>query len=199
MKKLKVIIIIILSLVYAALGYKYYGNLIQSGKVRAFGPLRVTFPDTPLFDEQNWFPGKSVSKTISVENTDSFSHIVAIKPANPSNGLANSLLIVISSQGVPVYQNNLPDFFNEKSVNLFTLNARQQQSFDITLSMKDDAGDEFQEKKTSFDLIAGIETNTFNTIPTIEPFPTIKTIPSIPAFPSIKPFRERIFSARSLP
>ncbi len=166
--------------------YFIFRHLYSKSAVRAFGPLNFTFPGSPLFKEDNWFPGESLTKTISVENTDSFPQLVAIKPANFTNGLGDSITIEIVVQGVPIYQKSLSDFFRENSIKLFSLNGHEQQSFDITLTMSEEAGDEFQGKTASFDLAAGVETSTLDRIPSIRPFPTIKVIPTIPSIPQIR-------------
>ncbi len=154
--------------------------------VRAFGPLNFTFPGSPLFNEENWFPGKSVTKTVSVENTDDFSQLVAIKPVNITDSLGESIVTEIVVQGLPIYQKSLSGFFRENSVKLFSLNGHEKQSFDITLIMNEEAGDEFQGKTASFDLVAGVETNILDKVPSIRPFPTMKAFPTIPSVSQIK-------------
>ena len=186
MKGSKKALVLIYFLMILIGSYFIFRQLHSKSMVRAFGPLNFTFPGSPLFKEENWFPGESLTKTISVENTDSFPQSVAIKPANFTNGLGESITIEIVVQGVPIYQKSLSDFFRENSIKLFSLSGHEQQSFDITLTMSEEAGDEFQDKTASFDLIAGVETSTLDRIPSIRPFPTMKAIPTIPSIPQIK-------------
>lgn len=180
-------IVFIYCLIVLIGSYFIFRELRTKNVVRAFGPLNFTFPGSPLFNEENWFPGQTLTKTISVENTDSFPQSVAIKPVNFTDGLGESIKIEIIVQGAQIYQKNLPDFFNEKSINLFTLNGKGQRTFDISLTMSEDAGDEFQGKTTSFDLVGGVVTDVLERIPTMRPFPTIKAIPTIPSIPQIRP------------
>lgn len=193
---LRKVIILIAIITVGIGGYKIW---IKSSNnfVRAFGPLKVTFPSTPMFRETDWFPGKVVTKSVTIENTDNLSHLVAVKAINKFNNgnsnLREALTIIISQNGQPIYGlgspkglKRLSDFYNEESVDLFSLNMHQQKSFDITIMMDESVGDDLQGQSTSFDLLAGVETSGLSKFPTIPPVPTIRTIPTIPSFPTLR-------------
>lgn len=168
--------------------------------VRAFGPLNVTFPGIPMFNEINWKPGMLATKTIIIENTDAFVHKIGMKTTifsdSQNPGLSGALSIVISingtilyGQGSPVGEKSLRDFYNEPVIWLGDLKGGGKENIDLTVKMDLSRGNEFQGKTTGFDILVGID-NVF-TVPPVKPMPTVKiidrAIPTIKSVPTIKP------------
>lgn len=135
------------------------------GIVQAFGPIEVTFPSIPLFNETNWFPGKSVNKTLSVKNTQvAVDQTVAVKAINHTDSGSNQALsaalwLLISENGTPLYGTGSPtgprhlsDFYMEQMVILKLIKSGETKQFTFSVTMDPSSGNLFQAGQTQFDL-----------------------------------------------
>ncbi len=201
------LLILVLAVIFLVLGI----NIIRSrqnvtGVVKAFGPLIVTFPSEPMFDSSNFYPGKIVEKTFTVENTDDKKQLVMIKASQviiPSViQLSGVLNIVISQNGKSLYGTGSPTgkktlaaFLAEKDgVKLSNLNPLEKSEYDMSVQMDNTAGDEYQGRSISFDIIVGIDTGGLIRVPTIAPIPTIRQFPIIIHFPTFPQLRIPFFN-----
>ncbi len=166
--------------------------------VKAFGPLKITYSNTPMFFDNNLFPGKSISQSIIIENTDNTVHSIGIKTDNllaQDISLANIIDITITKDGIPIYgrdsstgKKNLADFSADDVVNLNRLAAGERGVYDFVLQMEEAAGDEYQGQLVKFDLLTGTDTRRFMTLPTVQKRLTIQKFPTLVPFPTIAPF-----------
>lgn len=173
-------------------------NQKSGGIVKAFGPLKVSYSATPMFSDTNLSPGKSMSRSITIENTDNTAHSIGIKTDNLATqnlSLANIIDITITRDGMPIYgldsptgKKNLANFFTDDVVSLNKLLPGGKGIYDFILRMDETAGDEYQGQLVKFDLLTGIDKVRFMTIPTIVPRPTFKTMPTFAPFPTLRPF-----------
>lgn len=198
MKILRKIITLSLAVILIGLGVIAYNNNKNSEAiVRAFGPLNVTFPSVPMFNESNWFPGKSITKSITIENTDLFARNVGIRANNFHDtgvpGLSHGLSIIISNggniiygEGSPTGPKSLMNFYSEPVVWLALLPLGNIAVFDFTVNMDIQSGNEFQGSSTTFDLFAGVD-NEDSPFPTFGPLPTLPTLRKLPNLPTLPP------------
>ncbi|MBI5452527.1 hypothetical protein HY945_03625 [Candidatus Gottesmanbacteria bacterium] len=151
-----------------------------------------------MFSDTNLSPGKSMSRSITIENTDNTAHSIGIKTDNLATqnlSLANIIDITITRDGMPIYgldsptgKKNLANFFTDDVVSLNKLLPGGKGIYDFILRMDETAGDEYQGQLVKFDLLTGIDKVRFMTIPTIVPRPTFKTMPTFAPFPTLRPF-----------
>lgn len=201
MKMTRRITILFLAVMLVAFGAVAYKNNTQSQAiVRAFGHLTVNFPSEPMFDEANWAPGKLVTKSFSVKNTDIVGRKIGISAKDiaetGSPGLSQGLSIIISQSGTPLYGEGsstglrtLTQFYTTPVVWLTFLPKGATANYDITISMDMDKGNEFQSSSTVFNLFVGIDNAVFPTIVPLPTFPLFPTLRPLPAFKRLPTFR----------
>ncbi|OGG26641.1 hypothetical protein A2960_00520 [Candidatus Gottesmanbacteria bacterium RIFCSPLOWO2_01_FULL_39_12b] len=204
---IKRIITITLAVVLILTGYYFYSqNKSASGVVRAFGRLNVTFPGVPMFSEVNWYPGKIVTRSILVENTDLQTRKVGIKAVsindNSNPFLADILKIIIITNGQIIYgegsltgSKTLADFYREIVVWLTDINRNETASYDFRIQMDAGATNNYQGKSTTFDLFVGADERSFLSFPTIRALPTFRVLPTLAPLQGIR----SAMGIRSLP
>ncbi len=194
--------VILFALVFITWGFfSYQKNNQTQGIVRAYGKLVVTFPSSPMFQEENWLPGKTITKSIRVENTDFQTQKVGIKATSIFNTASSSLpaaigIIILQGntplygEGSPTGPRNLAEFFSEEVVWLGELERNKSSVYLLRLQMIEEAGNEYQNLSTGFDLFLGTDIISFRALPTLPPIPTIRKIPTLkplPTFPPLSP------------
>ncbi len=117
-----------------------------------------------------WYPGKSLSKTVRIRNNSpSFQNIgtQAINTAQTGN-LDQVMILSIrqSSTNNILWAGSLKNFYLAGEVNLATFSSSSFDDFVYTVSMEQPAGNEYQDKKTSFDLVLGFLGTTTTPAPT---------------------------------
>lgn len=201
MIKRKLFIIISASiLLFSALNF-FSGKSQAIGVVKAFGPLNVIFSSTPLFEANNVYPGLTIEKTFSVDNTDNKPHDVLIKAGNVKNSLLSAVIYIVIKQGDkilygsdgPSGRKSLADFYKEAFIKLNTLAVGENAAYLITLKMNTDSSDEYQQLVTSFDLLVGVDEKSLVNIPPILPHPTFRPLPTIARLPKLPPIHFPFF------
>lgn len=144
--------------------------------------LIVEPEQTPLFNISSdgyWFPGKSLTRKITIVNNSSKTELVAILPLNVLNfnpDLASVLKIQINDNfGNNLYgkipTRHLSDFYLEKEYPLTFLSPNYSVIYSFLIDFDLSAGNEWQNKKTGFDLSVGFSSNTETSGPTNTPGP----------------------------
>jgi Ca2+-binding RTX toxin-like protein len=121
----------------------------------------------PIFTVSNAAPGDSESHTVTVVNGSPESRPVGIRGDKTieTGNLAQAMNIVISRDGIDVYGGTtgvktLAQFFTEStlpnSVELSTLTPSESETYTIVVTFNQGAGNEFQNKDLTFNLIMGI-------------------------------------------
>ncbi len=123
------------------------------------------FPSTEI-----WYPGKSLSKTITIVNdTDANPLAVSTKAQNfiSDNSLCQMdekqliLSIVKVNSAAPnslIWSGSLYQFYHwPTNIGLTNLPTGSSSDFIYTVSMRQEAGNECQNKETNFDLVLGFE------------------------------------------
>lgn len=115
-------------------------------------PSTVTgfFPSSEV-----WYPGKTLVKTISVTNQSGEPLDVAVNAQNytGSPGLDEVVQLTISRSGTTVWDGSLYSFYRSSPVELQdTLAHGASQTFTFTAFMYEDAGNQYQNKSTTFDM-----------------------------------------------
>lgn len=114
---------------------------------------------TSIFPNDDWFPGRLVSRTIKVTNTGSGALSISTRGQNSTaNGDLDkvmNLTITRLSDSVVVWGGTLNNFYSENNIGLTNLGSGQNDNFVYTVSMESGSGNEYQNKKTSFDLVLG--------------------------------------------
>ncbi len=125
------------------------------------GDLQVTYDD-PLFPSSIvWYPGLSVTKTITVKNTGSSTHTTSIKADNTSQtGNIDQLYLFKITEGSTSWyggsnDKTLKNFWDAGELHLSDISSGNSTTYDITITMPSSAGNEYQDKTAKFDLIIG--------------------------------------------
>ena len=147
----KYYIILILAVYF---GFLCLAQPAEAGVVWFSGKdISVDFNDLP-FQMNNWAPGMSDTKTITIQNSENFNTNVYFKAKKTSGGddiLGNALTITIGNQS-----KHLSDLFSN-NLSLDSINAGQSKSYNITINFDQDAGNEYQNRTINFDFIITVE------------------------------------------
>lgn len=125
------------------------------------GDLEVTF-DEPIFpDTLIWYPGFSLTKSLTVKNNGGDNQTVFIEALNEqqTGNLSEVLYFKALEGGVNRYggsgDKTLYRFWNDGSVSLSDLGGGSNTTYDLTVLMDSLAGNSYQDKETEFDLRVG--------------------------------------------
>jgi hypothetical protein len=155
MKKLLVLPIILLLSLFLALPVSAADFYVECGngcKKTGFEPL---FPDSEI-----WYPGKTLTKTFSLKNISSSVKEMAI-------GITSSwgdrelekvmtVEIVKNSGGEVVWsKDTLEKFYSQGKISMGSFNPGDEVEFAIKVAMLPEADNEYQNKKSYFDLKLG--------------------------------------------
>lgn len=149
------------------------GNIFKPREVQAVGALTIDLgvPNgDPIFTFNNIQPGDIQTHTVTVNNNDTKDRLIGIKGIKTSGtgDLESQMDIVISQNGSDIYGGDagaktLADFFHDSQtingVSLTTIPKSSLSSYQITVSFKSGAGNEFQKTDVQFNLQFGIVTD----------------------------------------
>jgi len=156
MRKLTKTILIISIAVFGA-GFLLI-NSVQAGVIQ-FGDknIFVNFNELP-FNLDNFAPGVSTQKTITITNNEDFDIDVFLKASRnepfPQGGeadLADVLTLTVGEQS-----KHISELFNE-SMEISSINSGEPQDYQLNISFDEDAGNEYQNKTINFDFIITAE------------------------------------------
>ena len=147
-----------------------YRNIFGVSTAFAVGDLTVNWgvpSGNPIFTISGLAPGQSQARAVHITNGSSTTRTIGVSgnELSETGNLADALTIIISKNGRDLYggttgEKTLTQFFTENAlpgfVPLSTLPAGQSSDFTFTVKFKDTAGNEFQDKVLSFDLIIGL-------------------------------------------
>jgi len=128
----------------------------------------------PLFTSSidgYWYPGRSLTKTINLKNSSPEIREMAIKGEKTSleSILEEVMNISIIRDATVVWSGTAVDFYNQEKIGMGIFNPGVDFDYDFTVSMSIEAGDDYQNEKTIFDLTLGFWGEP---IPTPTPTPT---------------------------
>lgn len=123
------------------------------------GDLEVAFEE-PLFSSNTtWYPGFSLSKSITVKNNAAQNYTTGLEALNKSetNNLSSVLNFKVTENSIVRYgpDKTLKNFWDDEEINLSSIAPHQQITYDITVEMNPVAGNEYQGKQAKFDLKVG--------------------------------------------
>lgn len=154
--------VVFLSLIINIILYPLFLVNAQAA-TKTSGDLRVTF-DEPLFPNTIlWYPGYTVNKNIAVENLGNNSQSVFIEAVNEAQigNLANALIFSAQEGLIDRYGGSaaktLQNFYNDGQIILSNLNSNSSANYNLALLMNTSAGNEYQAKRTTFDLRIGFQ------------------------------------------
>lgn len=123
--------------------------------------LIVVFEQTPLFSGANIVPGDGTSRTVIVTNNSGTTQTIITSAANfsacGSDCLADVLTLTVTDGSNSYFASTLNDFYNAGEVVLGTLANGETKTFTYTVLFPTDAGNNFQNQSTSFDLLVGFQ------------------------------------------
>ncbi len=125
-------------------------------------------PDDPIFVITNMIPGDAESRTVKVHNGTTDTVPVGIRgmEVSQTGNLATALDITISANSTPVYGSASPtgpktlrQFFDEAPIPSFiplsNLTPNHNVTYEVTVTFRQSAGNQFQAKNITFDLRIG--------------------------------------------
>lgn len=134
------------------------------------GGIEVGYERTPLFDDANLAPGDSVSRWVTVKNSDSAAHGVSMQFYDTDKGgfgllgqnLASQFNFEIKKNGASVYSKKLDAAFDESEIAMnSSLAAGADEKYDFILSFDTAAGNDYQGKQLSFSICVGFAGDNF--------------------------------------
>lgn len=152
----------------AAVGFFGFGGLAMAQTPT--GGIEVGYERTPLFDDANLAPGDSVSRWVTVKNSDSAPRAVSMRFYDTDKGgfgllgknLASQFNFEIKKNGVSVYSNKLDAAFDESEIAInSSLAAGADEKYDFILSFDTAAGNDYQDKQLSFSICVGFAGDNF--------------------------------------
>jgi len=120
-------------------------------------------PSLPLFSEAHFLPGDTVIRWIKVTNNSSGIFNIATKTDADkviNDGLGDVLNLEIKQGGASLYNKKLSDFFSDGEVFLSDLVSGAQTQYDYIISFDSEAGNTYQRKSLSFDILIGYQSIT---------------------------------------
>lgn len=129
--------------------------------IETSGDLQVTF-DKPMFpDTTVWYPGLAITKSFSVKNLGVKTHTASLKAENTSQtgNFGDNLYIRVDEGTTNRYggakDKTIKNFWDNGETNLSDIRSGNTKSYTVTISMPETLDNEFQGKKTKFDLGIG--------------------------------------------
>ena len=152
----------------AAVGFFGFGGLAMAQTPT--GGIEVGYERTPLFDDANLAPGDSVSRWVTVKNSDSAPRAVSMQFYDTDKGgfgllgqnLASQFNFEIKKNGASVYSKKLDAAFDESEIAMnSSLAAGADEKYDFILSFDTAAGNDYQNKQLSFSICVGFAGDNF--------------------------------------
>jgi len=152
----------------AAVGVFGFGGLAMAQTPT--GGIEVGYERTPLFDDANLAPGDSVSRWVTVKNSDSAPRAVSMQFYDTDKGgfgllgknLASQFNFEIKKNGASVYSKKLDAAFDESEIAMnSSLAAGADEKYDFILSFDAAAGNDYQDKQLSFSICVGFAGDNF--------------------------------------
>lgn len=147
--------ILIISLVIFNAGFSFTPSAVAQND-----NLVVEFQATPLFNETNFVPGEDVTRWVKVTNNSSQTQKIAVEAINENDpdNLGSRLNLVIKEGDQIRYNDILADFFSAGEVYLSDLAGNGSKTqYDFTVTFDSGAGNPFEGKILSFDLLVGFQ------------------------------------------
>jgi len=140
----------------------FFSSSAGAKVTKTCGDLKATFDD-PLFSSSTiWYPGLSKTAQITIENTGTEAHTTVIKAESKSDSLpelSKKMFFKVSENSSDLYgagdSKTINDFWNAGQVSLSKVDANSSEIVDylITITFDENAGNAYQDKEISFDLI----------------------------------------------
>lgn len=142
----------------------------RTSTAQAVGDLTIDWgvpPGTPLFLVNDFVPGQTEVRQVSITNNASVARSVGVRGVKTSEigGLAGALEIIISQNGTDLYGGSLgtktlAQFFTEsfgsEGIFLFDLNPGENKNAFFRVNFPESAGNPYQKTTVVFDLKIGI-------------------------------------------
>jgi hypothetical protein len=166
MKKLKKLLLVIFIpvLIYGTtILFKDGTNLSVSAKDKINIKFSGFTPGEPMFNLDKMLPGESPEvRTVSVKNEGKNTFQIYVQgvkkgPTQPDPKLENILDLQIKENGNTIYNDKLSKFFSDtsgiKGKHLGNIQKNQTNIYDFQVTFPSDAGNPYQGKSVTFDLI----------------------------------------------
>ncbi|PIU34514.1 MAG: hypothetical protein COY72_01855 [Candidatus Nealsonbacteria bacterium CG_4_10_14_0_8_um_filter_35_10] len=112
-----------------------------------------------IFSETNFLPGQGITRLVKVTNNSVQSQRIATEAINKNdpNRLGDVLNLEIKEGGARLYNDALSKFFTAGEVYLSDLGPNSSTTYDFIVTFYSGAGNSFQGKSLSFDLLIGFQ------------------------------------------
>ncbi len=142
--------------------------------------LEISHIDNPLFSttvDGYWYPGKKITKIVTVKNASNSRQQISIMQENANNGglLADKFnLKITTSANTVLYDKPLSYFFGNGQITLNELYAGNTENYSFILSLDANLDPSFAGKTSQFDLVIGF--NATETAPTTQTTTTTSSL-----------------------
>lgn len=131
-------------------------------------PNTVQFENQPLFGEENFVPGDTVSKWIKITNNTETNHKAVIRSLNENNvdNLGDVVRLVIRQGSIILFDDTFTNFF-KGDVTLPEVVSGQTNTINLEVSFLPGSGNDYQSKTMGFNLQVGLDDGESSTDETI--------------------------------
>lgn len=168
----RLLILVLILTVLSITFYRQRQGQILGQRIEAIGGLVFTYPNSPggpVFSLPDFKPGDCTTETVHVKNESPTDSLIAVKSAKEKDidQLSTQLSMVISQNGIDLYGGTatsgaklVSDFFADSNsmdgVVLSQLPGNDAETeYDFTVCFDINAGNEYQQTSTTFDLKFG--------------------------------------------
>jgi hypothetical protein len=141
----------------------FFSSLFMAGTARAEIKISADFENDPLFDVKDAYPGYSKTKEVEVSNVGTDAQDLYLNIDNVTDhDFADQIKFYLKDKSSGKYliggsgdRFTLKDINNAGNVFVERLEPGESDRYEMKLKMNEDAGNEFQDKKTKFDIAFG--------------------------------------------
>lgn len=122
-------------------------------------PKVIEFESSPLFGENSFVPGQSVTKTIKFTNNTDISRSAYLRVAEVVNidKLGDSINLVIKQGNIIIYNDNFSNFFKKGKINLPQVKVGSTNTISLVATFIPESNNNYQTKVMGFGLQAILE------------------------------------------
>jgi hypothetical protein len=138
----------------------------------------------PLFSiatDYFWYPGKTVSKTVTVKNSSTspqnFSMLIT-HTSEVDSVIENAFTTAVKQNVTTLFTGTLAEFYAVPAIDMGVISSGGSQDYSIAATLDPNAGNELENRQTAFDITIGFNTQQVEPSPSINPSGEPFTSPS---------------------
>ncbi|OGG04035.1 hypothetical protein A2W14_06200 [Candidatus Gottesmanbacteria bacterium RBG_16_37_8] len=153
----------IIFLIILAGGFLFLPKIARAADIEVTCDSSYCMPSSlPSFlsGEGNWYPGKTVSKTMKISNNSTSGHTLIIEDRNHqvTNDLDKAINFQVKEQGGSIlWTGTMDDFINANEVTLSDIASNSFKEYELKYSMDQSIGNNYKDSSMSLDFVLGFK------------------------------------------